>query len=132
MLQLFKDPLSNIPLVDIRNLRIKPVLSVLADLIGIKPDSNYGLKVVADSCVLNLYFPDHMKERSIDILDFVERDVEEVIQGREFEKLSDAEKENVIDHLSYKWSHPDNEVRDRIKLFAVRSPDILKPILESK
>ena len=72
-----------------------------------------------------------MKERGIDVLEFVERDINEVLQSRNFEKLSDAEKEQVIEALHAKWSHPDNEVRNRIKLFAVRSPEILKPILES-
>lgn len=80
---------------------------------------------------INLHIPDHMKERGIDVLEFVERDINEVMQGKEFEKLSDAEKEQVIESLHAKWSHPDNEVRNRIKLFAVRSPEILKPILES-
>jgi hypothetical protein len=37
-----------------------------------------------------------MKKRGIDVLDYVERDIEEVMQGREFEKLSDADKEQVI------------------------------------
>lgn len=93
-----------------------------------------NLKIIQDvsnSLVFNLYFPDHMKERGIDVLEFVERDMHEVMQGREFEKLSDSEKEQVIEALHIKWSHPDNEVRNRIKLFAVRSPEILKPILES-
>ena len=72
-----------------------------------------------------------MKERGIDVLEFVERDINEVMQGREFEKLSDTEKEQVIEALHAKWRHPDNEVRNRIKLFAVRSPEVLKPILES-
>ncbi|MDD3050605.1 MAG: hypothetical protein PHR06_05610 [Candidatus Cloacimonetes bacterium] len=49
---------------------------------------------------------------------------------REFEKLSDTEKEQVIEQLRQIWSHPDSEVRNHIKLFAVRSPEILKPILE--
>jgi len=53
------------------------------------------------------------------------------MQNKEFEKLSDTEKEQVIEQLHQIWSHPDNEVRNRIKLFAVRSPEILKPILES-
>lgn len=86
---------------------------------------------IIDSLILDYYFHDHMKERGIDILEFVERDINEVMQGREFEKLSDTEKEQVIEALHAKWSHPDNEVRNRIKLFAVRSPEILKPILES-
>jgi len=86
---------------------------------------------VLDALVFNLYFPDHMKERGIDVLEFVERDINEVMQGREYEKLSDTDKEHVIEQLHAKWNHPDNEVRNRIKLFAVRSPEILKPILES-
>ena len=86
---------------------------------------------ILDALVFNLYFPDHMKEREIDVLEFVERDMEQALQGREFDSLSVPEKEKVIDQLHKTWSHSDNEVRNRIKLFAVRSPEILKPILES-
>lgn len=86
---------------------------------------------IIDSLVLNYYFPDHMKERGIDVLEFVERDINEVMQGRAFEKLSDTEKEQVIEALHAKWSHPDNEVVKRMGLFKERSPEILKPILES-
>jgi len=88
------------------------------------------LDQVMNGLIFNIYFPDHMKEREIDVLDFVERDINEVLKGREFEKLSDTEIEQVIEQLHAKWSHPDNEVRNRIKLFAVRSSEILKPILE--
>jgi hypothetical protein len=88
-------------------------------------------RTICDALVFNLYFPDHMKEREIDVLEFVERDIAEVLKGMEFESLRDTEKEDVIEALHAKWSHPDNEVRNRIKLFAVRSPEILKPILES-
>ena len=107
----------------------KLVLELLCSFLLYK----YSLKLqeVLDAVVFNLYFPDHMQEREIDVLQFVERDLEKVIQGREFEKLSDTEKEQVIEELHQIWSHPDSEVRNRIKLFAVRSPEILKPILES-
>ena len=46
-----------------------------------------------------------------------------------FDTLSDTEK--AIAQLHATWNHPDNEVRNCIKLFAVRSPEILKLILES-
>ncbi len=62
---------------------------------------------IIDCMVFQLYFPDHMQEKQIDILQFVEEE------------------------LHARWTHPHSEVRNRIKLFAVRSPDILKPILES-
>ncbi len=68
---------------------------------------------------------------SMMIIKTLEKDIEQVLQGRDFEKLKEVEKEEIIEQLHKTWSHPDNEVRNRIKLFAVRSPEILKPILES-
>ncbi|MCD6532538.1 MAG: Eco57I restriction-modification methylase domain-containing protein [Deltaproteobacteria bacterium] len=87
---------------------------------------------IMNALIFQLYFPDHMKEKQIDILQFIEKDLAEVMQDRDFKQLSDSEKENIINQLHARWSHPDSEVRNRIKLFAVRSPDILKPILGSK
>lgn len=87
---------------------------------------------VIDALVFELYFTDHMKEKQINILQFIEKDFAEVMQGREFQQLPESEKETIINQLHSRWTHPDNEVRNRIKLFAVRSPDILKPILESR
>ena len=40
-------------------------------------------------------------------------------------------KEKIIEQLHQTWSHHNNEVRNCMALFAVRSPEILKPILES-
>lgn len=107
------------------------ILAVLSDI----QISNNGIdkifSTISNSIVNELYFPEHMIEKEIDVLEFVERDMKKALQGREFDSLSDAEKEKVIEQLHATWSHPDNEVRNRIKLFAVRSPEILKPILES-
>lgn len=94
-------------------------------------ESSLVIENTIDALVFNLYFPDHMQEREIDVLQFVERDIAKVMQGREFEKLNDTEKKEVIEQLHQTWSHPDSEVRNRIKLFYVRSPEILKPIIES-
>jgi hypothetical protein len=117
--------LENIPLPKLST-EATQILKPMAQIMHWSPK----FKNITDAICLNLYFPDHMKEREIDVLPFVERDIEKVMQGKEFEKLSDTEKEQVIEQLQQTWSHPDNEVRNRIKLFAVRSPEILKPILE--
>ncbi len=53
------------------------------------------------------------------------------MQGREFEELTDAEKEEAIKKLQQKWTAPDSIVRQRIELMPIKSPDIIKPILES-
>lgn len=86
---------------------------------------------ILDALIFNLYFPDHMKERSIDVLEFVERDIKAAMQGREFENLSHTEKEKVINQLHQTWTDPENEVVKRMAMFKEKSPDILKPILES-
>lgn len=86
---------------------------------------------VIDALVFNLYFPDHMKERGIDVLQFVEQDINEVMQGKDFEKLSDKQKESVVEHFHKRWTDPENEVVKRMAMFKEKSPDILKVILES-
>jgi len=85
-----------------------------------------------DAMVFELYFPDHMKEKEIDILKFVEQDLKEVLGEDDFEQLPDKQKENVIEKLHNRWSNPKSEIVKRMNSFAEKSPDILKPILESK
>ena len=97
-------------------------------------EKEYNVKdliFIIDAVCLNLYFPEHMEEHSIDVLKFVEKDINDVMKDRFFEKLDDSEKVQVIEQLHAKWSHPDNEVHNRIKQFAIKSPENLKPILES-
>lgn len=89
------------------------------------------LEQMIEGLIFEVYFHDHMREKEIDVLYFVERDVETALQGRCFEELNEQDKDQIILQLHHNWSHPDNEVRNRIKMFAVRSPEILKPILES-
>lgn len=116
------------------SIKIQKIHSLLTDCLGFLRLQNRSISLFTETLnalVFNLYFPDHMKERGIDILNFVEKDITEVMHGRDYESLNNTEKEQIIEALHVKWSRPDNEVRNRIKLFAVRSPDILKPILES-
>lgn len=130
MLQLFKDPLNNIPIVDIDSLAVKKEFTLVADIMIFKKGLNW-LKTIIDSCVLELYFSEHLQEIGVDILKFVIADLNRIYPIQEFEKMTDFEKEDIIAKLYSIWTHPDNEVRNRMKLFAVRSPAILKPILES-
>jgi hypothetical protein len=117
------------------NRDIQSLVSNLVDCARYYRSSNAkaskAIEATIDGLVFNLYFSDHMKEREIDVIEYVDRDYNKALQGREFVSLSDTEKEKVIVQLQDTWSHPDNEVRNRMKLFAVRSPEILKPILES-
>ena len=86
---------------------------------------------ILNAAIFNLYFPDHMKEKGVDVLEFIERDLEKVIQGQVFEKLDNAQKGKVIEQLYAIWNDHDNEVVERIAQFKEKSPNILRPILES-
>jgi len=126
---------NHIPIGEIKEVPIpeSAVKSSILDTLGQLLNYKFSKSIdsTAFAVLAEYYFPDHMQEREIDVLVFVEQDINEVMQDREFEALYEAEKEQIIEHLRQKWTDPDNEVRNRIKLFAVRSPEILKPILES-
>jgi hypothetical protein len=53
------------------------------------------------------------------------------MKGREFDSLTDKEKDEVIEGLHTKWTDPNNEVVKRMDQFREKSPDILKVILDS-
>lgn len=73
-----------------------------------------------------------MRANQINVLQIIAQDLQEILKKQNFDQLSNDDKRNIVKHLHERWTHPDSEVRNRIKLFAVRSPEILKPILESK
>ena len=86
---------------------------------------------IIDALIFELYFLNHMKERNIDILQFVEKDMKEVIQDQEFKILSDAKKEIIINELHTRGNNSNSEIVRRMNSFADKSPEILKLILES-
>ena len=134
-LELYTKPLNDVPVVS-ANINYQKILisftDILSYLIEKKNNKFYFFYDIVDGLVFELYFTEHMKDKNIDIYSFVQEDIKAVLGEKEFEKLSEIEKQNSINELEKRWTSADNEVRNRIKLFAVRSPDILKPILESK
>jgi len=134
MLELYLTPLSAIPIPDLTRNEIglfKLMGSMILNAFTKKNGYHNLFDQIANSVLIEHYFSKHMNEKDINVIEFVEKDIDRVLKGRGFDSLSDSEKEEVIEQLQATWTHPDNEVRNRIKLFAVRSPDILKPILES-
>jgi len=79
---------------------------------------------VIDYMVYELYFTEHMKEKEIDVLQFV--DFQDISQLETFE-----EKRDVIQKEYYKLKEKDNKIRNRILLAPVHSPNIIKRINES-
>jgi hypothetical protein len=107
------------------------ILSFLLDLLLFLQNGNGVIIKIIDAIVFNYYFPDHMKTNNIDVIDYIEQDLQKVLKGRNFEDLSDSDKQAVITQLQKEWTDPNNEVVKRMAQFKTKSPDILKPILES-
>ena len=134
-----KAPLEAIPIK--RSLKHENLVKPLVDLCNTIYENQHiqSIKEVIDALIFSLHFPDHMKEREIDVLEFVERDIASVwpkhlasAQKQDaFDTLPDPEKEEVIEQLHQKWTDPDNEVVKRMGQFKEKSPDILGVILES-
>ncbi|MCK5847998.1 MAG: Eco57I restriction-modification methylase domain-containing protein [Caldisericia bacterium] len=122
------------PIPQISKEKQNPFLT-LVDLIVFTKESETFItsdvfESVVDALVLNLYFSEHMIERSIDVLKFVKNDVKVILQNKEFKNLTYAEKDSVVRQLHEKWTYSGNEIVKRMVQFKEKSPDILKLILD--
>lgn len=78
---------------------------------------------IIDGCVYELFFKEHMKEREINIIDYLY----EIIKPLD----NQAKKSVIISQVFDKLYKVDNEVRTRLNLFVARSPEYLKTIIQS-
>lgn len=78
---------------------------------------------IIDGCVYELFFKDHMKERGIDIIDFLYDMIRPIENTQEASEIIAS-----VFNTLYKT---DNEVRTRLNLFVSRSPEYLKTIIQS-
>src|SRR5690606_2063994 len=86
----------------------KYILSILYKILHFQK-SNFTLKKnlieeIANAYVFNLYFPSHMEELELNVMHFIEQDLEKTLQSRNFEELVTIEKEKVISQLQNTWS----------------------------
>jgi adenine-specific DNA-methyltransferase len=78
---------------------------------------------VINACVYELYFPEHMKGKEIDVLVSAKDLIVPISQ-----KDKAKEKIETINSVYSKLKEPSNEIRNRMLLFATRSENILLPI----
>ncbi|MBC3847722.1 Eco57I restriction-modification methylase domain-containing protein [Winogradskyella echinorum] len=79
---------------------------------------------VVNMMAYELYFKKHMKEKKIDVLQYV--DFKDISNVETFE-----EKRNIIQNAYYKLLEKDNPIRNRILLASTRSVDIIRRINET-
>ena len=78
---------------------------------------------IIDGCVFELYFEKHMHERDIEILSMVSSEIKSIEGKRE------QEAGEVILNTWLKMRK--SEIAEKMRSFTVKSPDILKPIIQS-
>ncbi len=81
------------------------------------------IEYVIDMMVYELYFEDHMKEKGLDVLQFV--------NPQPIENMDEAKKTEIIKDFYMWYQKPENEVRQRILLIETRSKDTLAVIRKS-
>lgn len=138
MLELYQKPLSEIPIIFSSEMILFEILIKMLLLIKSNSQINETIKndhianffeEVIDGCVFELYFEDHMKEKGINIIDDVKGYLEQSGINDSFESLNDEIKKQKIWEL-YKTMST-GIVQVKMTDFATKSPDILKPILQS-
>ena len=78
-----------------------------------------------NGCVYELYFKEHMKELEIDIIDSTLDFIKPISQLN-----TEKDKSEIILSTFMTIKKTDNPIRNRLDLFASRSPNVLRTIIE--
>lgn len=135
--QLDKEPLQQIPIA-VPAVNIQKLIATLIDyiilicstkdslseLVSNETIASFFEKII-DGCVYELYFEEHMKEQEINIIDSALELIKPITH-----LSSDKEKADMILDVFMNIKKTDNSIRNRLDLFTLRSPEILKLIIE--
>ncbi len=133
--QIDKEPLVNIPIILPTNINVFTILTDYLlylynaknkDILSHTENKRIASHIedVLDMMVYELYFETHMKEKGLDVLQF--------INPQPIENINDENKKAEIIKEFYLWyQKPENEVRQRIILIETRSKDKLAVIRKS-
>ncbi len=97
----------------------------ISDLVSNSSISAFYERII-DGCVFELYFPHHMSERNINILEFADKFIKPISKC-----FSENEKAGVVLSTFLSIKKTNNEIRNRLDLFTINSPEILKQIIEN-
>ena len=135
--QLDKEPLQQIPIAE-PAVNIQKLIATLVDyiilicstkdslseLVSNETIASFFEKII-DGCVYELHFEEHMKEQEINIIDSAMELIKPITH-----LSSDKEKADMILDVFMNIKKTDNSIRNRLDLFTLRSPEILKLIIE--
>lgn len=129
--------MDKIPIPDLKDTQRRP-FETMAEYLIILNDPNtpqilehasneiisQNFEEVLNMMVYELYFEEHMKEKEIDVLQFV--NFPDISKMKTFEEKQDA-----IQKIYYWLKEKDNPIRNRILVSSTRSPNIIKRINET-
>lgn len=135
--QLDKEPLRQIPIA-VPSVNIQKLIAMIVDYIILICSAKYSLSAlvsnetiasffekIIDGCVYELYFEEHMKEQEINIIDSALELIKPISQ-----LTAKEDKFEVILNTFMTIKKTDNLIRNRLDSFTLRSPEILKLIIE--
>lgn len=97
----------------------------LSDLVSNKLISDYFERII-DGCIYEIYLGEHMKKLNINIIDTATKLIKSI------ENLpSNEEKGKVILNTFMEIKKTDNDIKYRLELFTLKSPKLLKTIIEN-
>lgn len=103
---------------------IKSQENNLSDLVSNKLISDYFERII-DGCIYEIYFGDHMKELDVNIIESAIG----LIKPIESLPSNEEKRKKILDtFISIKKT--DNEIRNRLDLLTIKSPKVLKVIIE--
>ena len=136
--QLDKEPLMQIPIAvpdketqDLVASIVEYIMYVssskeqISGLISNNTIGDYFERII-DGCVYEIYFEEHMKELEINIIEFAKNLIKPISQF-----TLEKEKNAIITEVFMTIKKTDNQIRNRLELFSLRSPELLKPIIEN-
>ena len=140
MLELYQKPLSEIPIIFSTEMKLFEYIIDLILYTKSKSTSSINdivkndhiasfFEEVIDGCIFELYFEEHMKEKGINIMDDVKKYMDASGLTQDFENIDEELKKQKIWEL-YKTMST-GQVQVKMTDFVTKSPDILKPILQS-
>ncbi len=135
--QIDKEPLQQIPIVT-PAINVQELIATIVDYVMIASSTKENLselvsnetiasffEKIIDGCVYELYFEEHMKEQEINIIDSALELIKPISQ-----LTTEKDKSEVILNTFMTIKKTDNPIRNRLDLFTLRSPEILKLIIE--
>lgn len=129
--------LNSIPIAVTQDIKIQELISELVDYVSfLKQNDNLSdiisnetisifFEKIIDGCVYELYFNEYMKELKINIIDSALKLIKPISQ-----LSSEKEKSETILNAFMIIKKTDNPIRNRLELFTLRSPELLKLIIE--